>query len=148
AQRPRPAGGLAPEVLKSLWGDLAGGGAAAAYRAVWKLASAPGQALPFLRERLRPAVAADEQRLARLVQQLDSSAFEERQQAMRQLEQLAELAEPALRRALAGQPSLEYRRRVEKLLQRLEWPLPSGEALRARRAVEVLEQIGSAEALQ
>jgi hypothetical protein len=53
-------------------------------------------------------------------------------------------AEPSLREALAGQPSLEARRRIERLLDRLGTPsalLP--EEARSLRAVEVLEYVGS-----
>jgi hypothetical protein len=45
-----------------------------------------------------------------------------------------------------GQPSAEARRRVEELLARLKQGEPTGEALRAIRAVEVLEHIGGPEA--
>ena len=51
-------------------------------------------------------------------------------------------AEPALRKALDGQPSPEVRRRVRQLLNKLA-AVPSGERLRALRALEALEQIGT-----
>jgi hypothetical protein len=44
--------------------------------------------------------------------------------------------------------SLEARRRLEALLQRLESPITSTETLRRLRAVEALEHIGSPEARQ
>jgi hypothetical protein len=51
-----------------------------------------------------------------------------------------------LRKALsARQPSLELRRRIERLVEKLEGPVTSPERLREMRAIEVLEQIGSAE---
>jgi hypothetical protein len=55
-----------------------------------------------------------------------------------------DVAEPALRRALAGRPSLEVRQRLEKLLDQLAHPSP--DVLRALRAIEVLESVGTAEA--
>ena len=54
---------------------------------------------------------------------------------------------PALRRALEGRPlSLELRRRIEGLLERLQGPITSGERLRLMRAVEVLGQAATPEA--
>ena len=54
------------------------------------------------------------------------------------------MIEPALTEALRRPPSLEVRRRVEGLLERLrgERLHPPAERLRAARAVEVLERIG------
>jgi hypothetical protein len=57
----------------------------------------------------------------------------------------AEVAESALEAVLKGQPSAEARRRTEQLLAKVQKEL-TGEALRALRAVEVLEHIGTPEA--
>jgi WD40 repeat protein len=46
---------LAPMELEALWDDLAGADAGRAYRAIWTLAGAAGQAVPLLEARLRPA---------------------------------------------------------------------------------------------
>src|SRR5262249_18119475 len=69
--RPRPA-----EVrdLETWWRDLAGD-ASQAHRAIWGLAGVPAQAVPLLRDRLRPAVALPADELQRLVQDLDSPRF-------------------------------------------------------------------------
>src|SRR5262249_16334005 len=56
------------------------------------------------------------------------------------------LAEPALRKALEGGPLLEVRQRLQRLLEDLGGPVTSPQVLRASRAVQVLEQLGSAEA--
>ena len=71
-----------------------------------------------------------------------------REKATSQLEQLAELAEPALRKALAGNPSGEARRRIEELLDKVERRSVAGEQLLALRALEVLEGAASPEARQ
>jgi hypothetical protein len=63
----------------------------------------------------------------------------------RDLEALKDEARPALRRALADNPSAEVRKRLEELLSRPAL-LPPGEALRRVRAVEVLERLGTPEA--
>lgn len=70
-----------------------------------------------------------------LVTDLDNSEFAVREAATRELEELGETAEPALRKVLADKPSLEVRRRVEPIVKKLEdWPASSATALRAWRA--------------
>src|SRR4029453_17133380 len=96
--------------------------------------------------KLRPVAAPDPQRLRQLLDDLDSAQFAVRQNASRELEKQRELAEPALRAALAKQPSAEVRRRLEQLLEKLGGPLVDPEQLRGVRAIEALEYIGSAEA--
>jgi RNA polymerase sigma factor (sigma-70 family) len=129
-----------------LWEELAAPDAARADRAMRVLAATPGQALPLLRERLRPVVRPEAQQVKRLLADLDSDPFAVRQQAARELEELGELAEPALRQALEGRPSAEVRRRIEGWLREWEDGVPAPERLRVLRAVEVLENVGSPEA--
>jgi hypothetical protein len=102
----------------------------------------------LLKERLHAATAPDPQRVARLISQLDSEQFTAREEAMQALEQLAELATPALRQALKDRPAAEVRRRLERLLEKLEPPLTVPELLRQLRALEVLEHIATPEARQ
>jgi WD40 repeat protein len=148
---PPAAAKLSPKELEALWADLAGEEAGKAYRAIREMVAAPAQSVPFLRRHLRLVPAADPRHLARLIAELDDEKFTVREKATRELEKLARLARPALKQALAGRPSPETRRRVERLLKRLEQFLPTAEELRLWRAIEVLEQIGTAaarEALQ
>jgi hypothetical protein len=133
--------------LARLWADLAGDDVPAAYRALGRLSAAPEPSVPYIRERTRP-VAADEALIARKIADLESDRFEVREEATRELEERGDLAEPALRKVLTMKPSLEIRRRVEALLDKQEKRLLSGERLRAWRAVEVLEAIGTPEARQ
>src|SRR5262245_8992167 len=133
--------------LESLWKDLQAEDAAVAYRAVRALGANPPGAVPFLRERLRPD-AVEDARLNRLLADLGSPSFRVRESAQRELEKMGPLAEPRLRRELSNRPTLEVRRRVEHLLQLLDaspqpGPVRSPEQLRALRAVEALEEIGS-----
>jgi RNA polymerase sigma factor (sigma-70 family) len=138
---------LRPGEIERLWADLGGEDGAAAYRAVWALAAAR-QAVPFLAERLRPMPGVEDKRLTRLIAELDSEQFEVRNRAAKELEQLGELAEPALRKALAGKPSVEVRRQLKLLLDQLASRNLSAEQLKAPRAVEVLEQLGTPAARQ
>src|SRR5262249_30698361 len=107
ARKGRATADLPAGELESLWVALAGADGRKAYQAVTALADAPQRAVPFLRRHLRPVTAADPQRLARLIAGLDGSTFAEREKAAQELERLSASAGPALRKALAGQPSTE-----------------------------------------
>lgn len=137
---------LTAKDLEKLWTDL-GGDAAKAYQAVWTLAATPDKALPLLRERLRPIAPADPKHLAKLIADLDSEHFSVRDRAGHALEALGDLAGPALTDALKTNPPLGVRRRIDRLLTRLD-PVQSREALRGLRAIEVLEQINTPEAVE
>jgi WD domain, G-beta repeat len=130
--------------LEKLWDALGDTEPAGGYRALGILASHPEAALPFLKERLEPAVVPDPKQVALLIADLDSQRFVVREKASRELEKMVEAAEPMLRAALENGPSLELRRRVERLLTPLEQrPLPASR-LRARRALLTAERIGTA----
>jgi RNA polymerase sigma factor (sigma-70 family) len=138
---------LSTAELDALWTALAGDDAAAAYTAGQRLA-ASRRAVGYLRERLRPARAADEKVVIRLIADLDSDRFEVREEAAVDLAKLGEAAVPACRKALAASPSAEARRRLEAIVSKCEQErrTPSGDALRMVRALEVLEHIGTPEA--
>jgi hypothetical protein len=140
----RPGPRLAKEP-RDLWPDLAGEDAARAYRAIWALVENPRPSTSFLKARLRPVAPTDAKHVARLLADLGSKRFAVRRRATQELAKLQELAEPALRKVLEGQPSLEVRQRVERLLAKLtslRWN-PTSERLRRLRALEVLEHIGT-----
>jgi hypothetical protein len=139
----RPAA-LSPKELQARWADLAGDDPVAAYRAIWTLAAAAPQSLLFLQEQIRPVpplAPAEVRRVQRLLAELDSEQFAIREQATKQLEKLAERAEPTLREALGHKPPLETRQRIERLLEKLsaEWEKPSPSCLRLLRALEAVE---------
>jgi RNA polymerase sigma factor (sigma-70 family) len=140
---------LAEKEIDSLWSDLGGADAAKGWRAVWRLADCPDEALPRLRQRVQPATPLPEEVTRPLLADLDDNSFQRRQQAAKRLKELGYQAEPALRKALAANPSLEQRRRIEEVLAAVGLPQPpSGEPLRHLWAVAVLERIGSPEARQ
>src|SRR5262249_43513329 len=116
------------------------------YQAVAKLTAAPRDTLAFLKEHLHPAVKAQEdKRTTQLVADLDSDDFTVREKAVEELEKLGEAGELALRKALNERPSIEVRRRIEQLLEKLRLP-PA--RLQALRSLEVLERIDTPEARQ
>ncbi|HWG43214.1 MAG TPA: WD40 repeat domain-containing protein [Gemmataceae bacterium] len=139
---------LSAEQRDACWTDLADKDAARAYRAMCRLMAAPADALILLRPRLKAIEGVDEKRIAQRIAALDSDTFAVREKATEELQKLGELAEPALRKALASRPTLEMSRRVRGLLDEIgqrQWR-PSAEILRQLRAVEVLERIGTPEA--
>jgi WD40 repeat protein len=146
-------GQRAPRLVRkpeNLWKDLAAENASRAHRALWDLVDNPGRATPFLKARLRPVAPADPHQVARLLADLESKRYAVRRRATQELANLQELAEPALRKALQGRPSLEVQRRVERLLAKLaslRWN-PTSKRLRLLRALEVLEHIGTPGARQ
>ena len=109
----------------------------------------PGDAVDYLRQHLKPVPVLDPQQLARWIADLDSEVFAQRQEAEESLDRAGDQAGPALRKSLAGSLSLEARRRIERLLHKLEPPaVLTGEPLRTLRAVQVLEGVNSAAAVR
>lgn len=141
---------LTPTELDARWSDLAGDDAVQAYRAIRRLAAAPAQAVPYLRERVKPAPGHDAKQVARWVADLDSNDFQTRAKATSALEQLDQNESVAdlYRKTLEGKPSLETGRRLTELLdkQRQVWMNLNPERRRIVRALEVLERAGTTEA--
>jgi WD40 repeat protein len=129
--------------FEQCWADLRGSDAKKAYAAVRRLAAAPDGAA-WLGRRLRPVQAADERRVTILIKDLESTNFSTREQAARNLREMGELSLPGLRQALKGQPPLEARRRLERLIEQLD--APTAERLQAIRGIEALEHSHSPEA--
>jgi WD40 repeat protein len=132
---------LSPDILASLWADLAGDGVKAD-QAIWTLARASQQSGPFLKERLRLTPVTAEQ-LTKLIAELDSNQFTVRQKAAKTLEVLGDAARLTLRKALGTPLPLEVKQRIETILAHGDM-----KAIRTLRAVESLEHIGTAEARQ
>jgi hypothetical protein len=141
-----PAPKSAPATVETLWADLAGEDAARAYRAIGGLAADPRRALALLRANLKPAAGPDLKRVDRCLADLDSDDYATRTKATEELARLGAAAEPALKKALAGERSAEVRRRLDELLARLKAKELPVAVLRQVRAVEVLERLDPGEA--
>jgi RNA polymerase sigma factor (sigma-70 family) len=134
-----------------LWADLGSADAATAARTMAVLLSAPAETVPLLRERLRPAAPLDAGQRARaeqLVRDLDSGRFAVREKARAELEKLGDGLVPVLQAALDRGLPEEARRRVQDLLEKLGGTPASPARLRFLRALEVLEQVGTPEAVR
>jgi RNA polymerase sigma factor (sigma-70 family) len=131
--------------VETCWPDLLSEDPVRAHRAIRRLIAAPAKVVACISRHLQPVAAPDAEHVARLLVDLDSSAFVTRSDATKELTKLGELAEPAIRTALNNSPSPEARRRLEQLLANLEGFGASGERLRISRAVEALEHIATPE---
>jgi WD40 repeat protein len=142
------AASLTPQQLEETWKALLTGDAAAGQKAVWALVTVPDQVLPLLKNHLQPATGTDAKRLSQWIAQLDDDDFDKREQATAELEKLAGAAEPALIKLLDTTQSAEVRQRAERILEKVQTPTGTSDRVGTMRALEVLEQIGSAEARQ
>ncbi len=138
---------LTAEALTDLWKDLAGDDASRTWQAVLSLAAAPKAALPFLQQQLKPGAALDAKAIAKLIADLDSEKFDERESATEALVRAGKTAEEAVKKALENKPSAEAKQRLELVMSKLSGALgPNQEEVRAARVVEVLEKAGTPEA--
>jgi WD40 repeat protein len=126
--------------------DLLGSdNAVIARHAVTMLASDLGPVAAALAPRIKPAPAVNATDFERRIEQLDSRNYAERERAQQDLERAAEQAELSLRSAYARATDVEQRRRLDRLLEKLDRRVPSSDELWQLRAVAVLEQRGDAE---
>jgi RNA polymerase sigma factor (sigma-70 family) len=140
---------LSAKELEARWADLASDDGGKAYAAMRYLRADPARSLPFLQKRLTPKdTGPDPKKVKQLIADLDSDEFKKRESAAKELEDLGEAVESAMRDALAAKPSLEVTRRLERLLKRLEDQRQTltAEQQRDVRALRVLEQVGTPEA--
>src|SRR5262249_48968528 len=138
-----------PQELEALWVSLRDEDARKAYEAMVGWQASPAQAASWFAEHLQPVAPVPPRRLQQLLADLEGELFAVREKAAQSLTERGELAEPDLRKLLESKPPLETRQRVEKLLEKVTtYQVPSADALRAWRAVEVLERIATPEARQ
>lgn len=130
--------------IEVLWKLLALPDGVRAHQAIWVLAAARAESIPFLNENIKPDKTVSPKQVDQYVRDLDSANFEVRQKATLELEKLGADAEPHLRAAVSGKSSLEARRRMQEILARLK-DMPSPEKLQLLRALEILELADSAE---
>jgi WD40 repeat protein len=131
-----------PGELAALWEQLGDADPAAARKAMTAMLR-HADAVTFLDEQLRTIEPVDARKIAALIDDLDHAKFGVRDQASKELEKLASIAQPALLARLKVNPPLEMQKRIMILLDRLEGPVTDLALLRSLRAVEVLERIGT-----
>ena len=138
---------LAENELPEAWKSLSGKDPAISI-AMKRMAQAPERTVEFLKKQFVPVkgVVIEEKTIDALVNDLDSSVFQVRARATKELIRLGERAEPALHKGLAGNATVEARRRIQDILATIVRHEYSPGELQAIRGVEILERIGNAEA--
>jgi WD40 repeat protein len=134
--------------LEALWEALASEESEAAFTAQNALVAQGDTAVTHLRKGLSPAVVVAPEQVRKLIADLDDRRFSVREKAMQELTRLGGQAAPALKEALEAKPSSEVGKRLRQLIDALAKPAPGGEVVRQVRAIEVLEQINTAQARQ
>lgn len=146
-EKPPPASRLTEEEAPRLWDGLRDESADRGHEAIVRLAAHPDQCVALLSARLRAVPASNEDfetTLDKAVSDLDHDHFVRRSQAEEVLLRLGKRIEPHLRRELNGPlPSLELRRRLERILLRLQQPVASLDVLRDLRAIDALERVAT-----
>jgi WD40 repeat protein len=135
-----------PADLPARFADLAGDDAEQAYASIWALAGTPKAAVAFLAEQRSLFAVTDVEKIRRWIRNFDSSQFADRDRASRELALVLDEAEPHLKQALLAKPSAEARRRTDVLL-RARAAAPTGRELQRLRVIELLDRIGTAEAI-
>jgi WD40 repeat protein len=135
---------LSPVDLRQAWTEMASDNAALSRQVVWKLIANPQGVAADLKNHV---ALVDVARIEKLFGDLDSDMFDERDAATKELEKYGRWLEGRLHEALEKLPSLEYKRRVEDMLKKLDQAgslTLAQEQRRLRRAMMVLETIGDA----
>jgi WD40 repeat protein len=134
--------------LQSLWKDLGASDAGKAYLAMDRLAAGSDAVVAFFKDNVKPPPPADEKTIAKLIEQLDADDVETRDQATSSLQDIGEAVVAPLQKVLEASPSLEVRTRAQKILENQKTGTAAASLLRGLRAIEVLEWIGSRDAVQ
>jgi WD40 repeat protein len=142
-KRPLPA-----NEVEARWQLLKDGDAQKAFAAICDLAASPEEAVAFLKGQIQPAPTIDMALVTKMIANLDDATYRVRQKATVDLLKVGERAVPPIDKALAAGPPLEVKKRLEDVRDKLISTVLTDEKLRLYRAIEVLEQIGTPEALQ
>jgi RNA polymerase sigma factor (sigma-70 family) len=134
--------------LNALWNALGAWDGDKVHQAVWALAQSPEQAVPLLRERVKLRSAPDAKRVAKLIAELDDDSFTVRENASKELAGMGKEVAEALTKALETTKSVEVRNRLKELLEKTKNQNVPLETVRLHRALEVLELVGTPEALK
>jgi hypothetical protein len=129
-----------------LWQELAAAEPAKAHAGLWTLVAGAADAAPMLKGRV---LTGDPKRLDKLIADLDSDRFADREAAVKELKTYGRWIEGALEKALTTTTSSEAKARLNHLLgemKRQESITLEQERLRIRRLIQVLEQSGTAPA--
>jgi RNA polymerase sigma factor (sigma-70 family) len=134
-----------PSKTNALWDDLAWGDAKRAFTAMQMLRANSSEAIAVFRTRLKLPAKPAEGKIAALLKQLDAPKFADREQAQKELTIEAELIQAELAETRKS-CSEEAGRRVDAIIKSVG--APTTDRLRSVRVCEILEGIGTPEAIQ
>jgi hypothetical protein len=138
-----PAVALTPQDLETLWAEMAADDNPKGNRALWRMVCGGKEAAPYLSKKV---FLADPKKIEQYVKDLNDNKFAIRERATAALGSYGRWIEGVLREASKKPPSDEVRRRLERLLKALEGKAAvtlDQERLRARRVIEILEQVAT-----
>jgi hypothetical protein len=140
---------MSGQQLAALYNELANADLDKADNAWQRLGAAGDLAIPMLRAQIRLVAVppADVKRIEKLVAELDSENFATRNQAIAELGTVGEVAVVPLERFMEKPPSEEARERAKLLLKKLGEPAFTPDRLRVLEAIELLERLGTANAI-
>jgi hypothetical protein len=133
---------VAEKEALDLWRDLESGDGNRGFKAMTRLIGSPDAAIQLFKGRLQAPKPVDAKLIAKLVADLGSDEFEERDAAEESLAAIGQPAEVELKKALKSE-SLEQRKRAQKLLKKLKPESILPERLRLLRVVEILDRAGT-----
>lgn len=138
---------LKAQEFENLWTSLADDDAGRAWQAQRRLAQNPEAAIAFLHHQLNAPPSEEARKIERMIRDLNSPQFVVRDKAFIDLGRIGERTKPALERALRQPPTEEVRRRLQRLLEKLEpRQLPPQHVLQGWRSIGLLEQFGTVSA--
>ena len=138
---------LTVQELEKAWDILATEETPRGHETLWRCIASAKQSVPHLTKYLPTE---DPERVKKLFKDLDSSHYPTRLAAQNELAKKGRWMEGRYDAAIANPPSLEYKRRVEELKEKLnakDSPSIARERLRVRRIMLMCEQVGGAEAI-
>jgi WD40 repeat protein len=116
--------------------------------AAWELIDRPDDAVPELKAAMAGLKPPDSQRIAALIDDLESEDFKTREDAVRELVRLGELVRKPATAAFAKSESPEQKRRLGEVLDAIKKATATPESIFSSRVVFVLERIATKEAIE
>jgi hypothetical protein len=120
--------------------------AKSAFQAMVRMAGDPTATAKHIQKNLKPTTSVDAKSLDKVFADLDADAISVREKATQMLDEFGRVAVQASRARLQTIRSEEVKSRLTQFIERQEREELNSEELRAFRAVELLESLGSEEA--
>ncbi|GAB4160311.1 MAG: hypothetical protein Tsb009_37660 [Planctomycetaceae bacterium] len=135
--------------MESIWNDLASPTPAKAYRVIGRIASARGNAIGQLKERVTSIlIPAQNRRIQQLIVELDDDDSIVRQRAMKELRKLRKIGRSILLKTMKTTTSAEVRYRIRRILADTEDAprFSKADVRRMLRAIHAAEAVGGPDA--